>query len=154
MLDLKVIDNDVEHKRVQKVKAEKVKTALTKLQNQAQVGKDRISDLDEGQVDGIVEQMQNLLQVQQQRQQLVSIRSNCKMEHGLGLKSIANLGENLEIYDESDVELQRMYDLHHTYVHRHDADENKLDTEKRSIMRKYLNYNVGLMMHRKTSTPS
>jgi phage-related tail protein len=118
------------------LKSEKVKKTLAKMQAQAEATTTRMPDI-EANIENVVDHMNNILEVQQSLNALRGQKHQLKMEYEMTTKNIASLTENLDLFTESDEELQRLFDLHHKDVHRHDADESKMDDEKKRLQRRY-----------------
>lgn len=133
--DLKVIDKECEFKKSTLHKAERVKKELLDRQKSLNLANSRLPELEEN-IEKVLEQMNNLLEVKEQLSTLFTSFKQYEMEHELITKNVTSLSENLELYLESDEELQRLYDLHNTDVHRNDADENKWETEKLKFIKR------------------
>jgi DNA repair ATPase RecN len=134
--DLKVIERDFEYKRNTLQKSDKVQKNLNNLLETLSGYTDRMPDI-EASISKVMDQMTKLMQEKQKLAGL-QIKKSKYVDMVDQIKTnISALSENLEVYFESDEELQRLHQLHNTDVHRHDTDEITLEADKNNLMTRF-----------------
>ncbi|KAJ3185247.1 DNA repair protein rad50 [Gaertneriomyces sp. JEL0708] len=104
-LQLKVTQNNVEHLKSNKGKAERVRDTLAQIQGKLVLAQQRVTALDGGEIDVVFKDMEALVEKKDQFHRLKNRIEQAKLEHDMLQRSIRELAENMQEYEESDEEL-------------------------------------------------
>ncbi|KAI9000249.1 hypothetical protein BC832DRAFT_541389 [Gaertneriomyces semiglobifer] len=104
-LQLKVTQNNVEHLKSNKGKAERVRDTLAQIQGKLVLAQQRVTALDGGEIDVVFKDMEALVEKKDQFHRLKNRIEQAKLEHDMIQRSIRELAENMQEYEESDEEL-------------------------------------------------